>query len=126
MTANSGRSESRLTSTFLAVRPGSPSASQSGSVVDAVPAVRPVIEVDAVFAIAATLSISHTPSSQLGSPRKTATARMLPLVCTFSVELRGFEPLAPSMRTRLCLSAGVGYCSQMHWLVPVIERFSRL
>jgi len=27
------------------------------------------------------------------------------------VELRGFEPLTPSMRTRPCLSAGVGHSS---------------
>lgn len=33
-------------------------------------------------------------------PRKQAATRILPLTCIFSVELRGFEPLTPSMRTR--------------------------
>jgi hypothetical protein len=35
-------------------------APSAGPVVGAVPAVLPVIEIDAVFAVAATLSISHT------------------------------------------------------------------
>jgi hypothetical protein len=33
-------------------------------------------------------------------PSKTAAVRRPPLTCTYSVELRGFEPLTPSMRTR--------------------------
>ena len=79
-------------------------APSTGPVMGAVPAVSPMIEVDAVFAIAATLSISHKPSARLGSeqwlPSKTAATRKLPLTSSFLVELRGFEPLTPSMRTR--------------------------
>jgi hypothetical protein len=33
-----------------------------------------------------------------------------PLTCENSVELRGFEPLTPSMRTRLLASADVSSC----------------
>ena len=64
----------------------------------------PVIELDAVFAIASTLSISHVPKRNAWLPQwlpsKTAAVRRPPLTCTCSVELRGFEPLTPSMRTR--------------------------
>jgi hypothetical protein len=86
--------------------------------VGAVPAVCPVIEVDAVFAVAATLSISHEPSVQLGSwlPRKAAATRMLPLTCYFRVELRGFEPLTPSMRTIGALLLGWHQCSSVRVL----------
>ena len=65
----------------------------------------PMIEVDAVFAIASTLSISHVPKRYARwhpqwLPSKTAAVRRPPLNCAYSVELRGFEPLTPSMRTR--------------------------
>jgi hypothetical protein len=70
----------------------------------AITAVRPMIEVDAVFALASTPSISHVPKRNLWLPQwlpsKTAVVRRPPLTCTYSVELRGFEPLTPSMRTR--------------------------
>jgi hypothetical protein len=70
----------------------------------AIAAIRPVIEVDAVFAVAPTLSISHVPKRYALLPQwlpsKTAAVRRPPLTWTYSVELRGFEPLTPSMRTR--------------------------
>jgi hypothetical protein len=76
----------------------------TGSVMSAIPAIRPMIEVDAVFAVASTLSVSHVPKRNAWLPQrlpsKTAAVRRPPLTCTYSVELRGFEPLTPSMRTR--------------------------
>src|ERR1700761_1002947 len=42
-----------------------------------------------------------------------ATTRIMPLTCCSWVELRGFEPLTPSMRTRSCLSGSVGHSSWM-------------
>jgi hypothetical protein len=73
-------------------------------VMSAIPAIRPMIEVDAVFAVASTPSISHVPKRDAWLPQwlpgKTAAVRRQPLTCTYSVELRGFEPLTPSMRTR--------------------------
>jgi hypothetical protein len=76
----------------------------TGPVTSAIPAICPVIEVDAVFAIASTLSMSRVPKRNVWLPQwlpsKTAATRKSPLTCTYSVELRGFEPLTPSMRTR--------------------------
>ena len=48
----------------------------------------PVVEVDAVFAVATARSPSHTRS----------------LICKNLVELRGFEPLTPSMPWRCATS----------------------
>jgi hypothetical protein len=64
-----------------------------------VPAIRPAIEIDVVFATAATFSISHTPKRTEWLPRQIAATLILPLTCCYLVELRGFEPLTPSMRT---------------------------
>jgi hypothetical protein len=65
----------------------------------AVSAVAPVIEVDAVFAVATARSPSHTWILRLGSHAKSQKSNRPP-TCKNSVELRGFEPLTPSMRTR--------------------------
>jgi hypothetical protein len=70
------------------------SASRTSLVVDAVPAVLPMIEVDAVFAVAATLSLSHGSTLQLGShigspakKRRYEELRIPPLTWDFLVEL---------------------------------------
>ncbi len=43
----------------------------------------------------------------VGAVMRTRTGH---LTCNFSVELRGFEPLTPSMRTRSLSSAGIASC----------------
>src|ERR1700689_3783961 len=62
-----------------------------------------LVEVDSVCAEAPALrQPCRKPTTRLSAalPRRHAMIRKRPLNCKFSVELRGFEPLAPSMRTR--------------------------
>ena len=75
-------------------------AASTRPVVGVVTAVTPVVEVDAVFAVATARSLAIAEAHNLApTPGRTQSLRKreTALNCGKSVELRGFEPLTPSM-----------------------------